>query len=711
MSPDGKLIAAFTASPPDRLEVVEVADGGVLWSKDFGKMPMNGLTFSPDGRAVVVDGWATRGSPPLPDNALHFFDARTGTEGKRIDLGTRAPFKVAFSSEGRHLAVICWGENPERPMERCLFIFDVASGKELLRIDPPENKVIRGQDYFSAMVFVPDRRSIITAGSSAGLLEWDLESPKNPRRFARGTMNAESLAFRVDEKTLAVAGAGAIVRLFDHATGDEFTPYFAEYGNTSSRKYSTGKPVVAGKLGRSVLVFQPATGQYMARFGSGDPGQWYLLLRGGGKIPVASEEYSRATDLLRDLRADEGHTDPSADRDYQFSDERAIRPNDITIAAGDLGYELPDWWAVAPDGKMIAAKDYTSDTCHLFDATSGKLVKSLNDPGFVGCRTALTADVRSLFVFSPDRMARVWDVASGSQVTQIGPLGDLRPGATLNGTSKVRDKNLGETADPGGMVAGVGYAATVSPDGRRIAVGDEAGYVNCFDVATGQKVWNYAGASGIRTNLTFSPDGRNLACCQGYSRDICILEVATGQLRDLRRVSSWSGQALAFSPDGKVLASCGFNEPGGCLTPLIRRPWNGKDRNGKSLAGPPPRDRGTCWAGLASPNANEAFLSAQQFAAYDDTVDYLRERLRPATPADNEEIDKSSSGLCLSPGHDLRNVRAIEVLEWIGDGPARELLEYLARGLPDARLTQDARASLDRLKRLEISAPTDPSGR
>src|SRR5262249_3132527 len=45
----------------------------------------------------------------------------------------------------------------------------------------------------------------------------------------------------------------------------------------------------------------------------------------------------------------------------------------------------------------------------------------------------------------------------------------------------------------------------------------------------------------------------------------------------------------------------------------------------------------------------------------------------------------------------LRNLRAVEVLEHIGTAQAEEILKSLARGHPDARLTQEAKASLDRL--------------
>jgi hypothetical protein len=47
----------------------------------------------------------------------------------------------------------------------------------------------------------------------------------------------------------------------------------------------------------------------------------------------------------------------------------------------------------------------------------------------------------------------------------------------------------------------------------------------------------------------------------------------------------------------------------------------------------------------------------------------------------------------------LRQRRALLVLEQVGSAAARAHLERLAQGAPGARLTRDARAALDRLRR------------
>jgi hypothetical protein len=47
----------------------------------------------------------------------------------------------------------------------------------------------------------------------------------------------------------------------------------------------------------------------------------------------------------------------------------------------------------------------------------------------------------------------------------------------------------------------------------------------------------------------------------------------------------------------------------------------------------------------------------------------------------------------------LGTLRAVDVLENIGTLEAREVLRKLASGLPEARVTQEAQCSLDRLTR------------
>jgi hypothetical protein len=53
----------------------------------------------------------------------------------------------------------------------------------------------------------------------------------------------------------------------------------------------------------------------------------------------------------------------------------------------------------------------------------------------------------------------------------------------------------------------------------------------------------------------------------------------------------------------------------------------------------------------------------------------------------------------------LRDLRAIEVLEHIQGAEARSLLRELTKGTPEARLTQEAKASLERLAKRPAAVP------
>ena len=63
-----------------------------------------------------------------------------------------------------------------------------------------------------------------------------------------------------------------------------------------------------------------------------------------------------------------------------------------------------------------------------------------------------------------------------------------------------------------------------------------------------------------------------------------------------------------------------------------------------------------------------------------------------------EQLRQKLEGPVTQP-EQLRGIRALEVLEHIGSEEAQQLLRAVAAGAPGARLTREARSSLERLKR------------
>src|SRR5205807_10310956 len=83
----------------------------------------------------------------------------------------------------------------------------------------------------------------------------------------------------------------------------------------------------------------------------------------------------------------------------------------------------------------------------------------------------------------------------------------------------------------------------------------------------------------------------------------------------------------------------------------------------------------------------------------DEVEAALQQTLRQSpSPETSRRIKAILSSPAPAPtGETLRTVRAVGVLEHIATTDARDLLKKLAAGAPEARLTREAKAALERL--------------
>lgn len=191
-------------------------------------------------------------------------------------------------------------------------------------------------------------------------------------------------------------------------------------------------------------------------------------------------------------------------------------------------------------------------------------------------RLLVTPDGKTLISASNDRTVKYWDALSDSGVPGKVVLND---GAPLKGVVEKVDK-LPALPPPHEVKVVVqkptreltGHKEWVqglsqSPDGKRLATGDDQGGVIVWDLPTGKELNRWQCKDWVRS-LALSPDGATVAVSQHRpGRDKLVVQPSfhfwdadTGKLKvDLTKEISGGMSAVSYSPDGKWLAVCRGN--------------------------------------------------------------------------------------------------------------------------------------------------------
>jgi hypothetical protein len=306
----------------------------------------------------------------------------------------------------------------------------------------------------------------------------------------------------------------------------------------------------------------------------------------------------------------------------------------------------------------------------------------------------------------------------------------------------------GTFSPDGGLLA---TSENLQTQGLRLILTEPA--IRLWDMATGQEILKMQGQKSTAQVLAFSPDGRLLASGHGPGGTwrgpreliVCLWDVFSGEKLGELQGHSADIQALAFSPDGKRLVS-GSDDRTALVWDVSRFALA---RNPAAENATPERVR-ALWDDLAGDDVARAFRAVAALADVPKLVlPILKDELRPVPPVDRRHFERLAEALdsgafverqkatdelqkmgdvivpllrealkrdvsleCRrrleqllekaewkkpSPTQ-LRHVRALIVLERDGSADSRKLLEVIAGGAPESRLTQQARAALDRLR-------------
>jgi WD40 repeat protein len=183
--------------------------------------------------------------------------------------------------------------------------------------------------------------------------------------------------------------------------------------------------------------------------------------------------------------------------------------------------------AFSPDG--IIASVSNDNLVHLWDTSTGKLVKILKvHKDQISC-VAFSLDGKTLVAANSAFKARLWDTATWKQIKSL----------------NVHKHMI--------------YSIAISPDGKTLAAGGLSRHVPLVDIATGERVRLLKGNTDITVHsVAFSPDGKTLAS-GGGDRTVRLWNTATGKQSKVLNGHNGEVLSVAFSPDGKTLASGGHD--------------------------------------------------------------------------------------------------------------------------------------------------------
>jgi RNA polymerase sigma factor (sigma-70 family) len=705
LSSDGRVLAVATG-PDYAIYLWEVAGGKDLRQLRGHQDQIRAVAFTADGRTLVSGGH---------DKTVRVWDTATGKEVRRIQEGSMV-LAVAVSPDGKTLAAAS-GETSSTVRLR-----ETATGKEL--------RSFQGQMPIFQVLFAPDGKTLAAleppnGGSPQTKIHLcDVDTGK-VRQLPPQNDYVWSAAFAPDSKTLATAQQETF-RLWDAATGKPLDRFEGKSCYTTALAFSGDGKTLATWGDNTIRLWDVATGKEVPSPGDGHQG--------------AVEALAFVADARTLVTVGQDHSL----RHWETATGKEVRRfQGIVGAIGGHSF--------AAEGKVLAFR--VDKEVRLCEPATGKELRRFHHPAIVS-HVALTSDGRTLAVCGEDRTLRLLDAATGKErlvqppypelvaAIAFSPAGDDLAVVVEDNTVRLVDTAIGSEIHQlrlSHMVSTLAF----SPDGKTLATID-GDSVRLWEKATGQQRVRLLHPE-LPAVLAFSPDGTTLAL---GDEDGLLRLCLAGTGKELRRLRGHRSQitCLAFSADGRTLASGSWD-----TSAVVWDVSSLRERRGGGSGTVSAKQLEALWTDLAGDDAAKAYRAVQELAAApEQSVPFLKGRLHPVTALDPQQIapllsdldsdeftvrEKATAeleklGESAEPGlrkaldgkpslemrrrleallqklqksslgpELLRELRALEVLEQVGGEEVQRVLAALARGVPEAQLTREARSSLDRLKR------------
>ena len=746
-TPDGRFllipVGRYRSDDVSKIRIHEIRSGEIVRELETGPHGTSSLAISPDGKVVVAGSGLD----------ILLWDLANGKTIGTLKGHDTTVEHIAFSADGKTLlsssyaqqttpGTICKWSMPEGKLQRRIpqpgkhnvFSADgktvAFTGKDdkihIMDLDG-KNKVVRlpvkvweGPGY----LFLAEGRTLLAGGASEMICLWDGATGRKIKEFQGSVCNGTFVrAVSPDGKIVASVSRGSAadpsVRLWDVAAGAERLLFPGHPGRVTCLAFSSkARSLLSGSWDHSAVVWETRTGKEVLANRKHTSAVSAVALSFDGRTAATGDDENNV------------HLwDPTTGRQFHRLQAKPGGQKDGRTGIKFLGFSA--------DGKTLIAGARAIPTqtnrmakgvITLWDRSSGKELRTIQEE--MGYPVALSPDGSMAASFA--LMTEAGGIRSPKKII-VRRLDSARVFCRI-------------AAKPGEVFQQVSF----SPDNRLLLIYsrlhlDEEGMGiplhRMVELASGGEVCQWDG--GVR--MIFSPDGKLLAEIGGFDRrSVAFADPITG--RETGQFSSkdawvWS---CAFSPDSRLLASASDDN-----TILIWDMISQKlPRHATEKLTPELLEK--LWTDLADLDAARGNQAVWRLAAAPErSVGILRDKLRPVEPISQEQIkkliddlgsdqfkvrkqatealeklaelaesalhqalaqkpslessrrievllEKSAEAESAPPA--LRASRAVAALERAGTSEARQLLEALARGSPDAFLTKHAFSALKRCR-------------
>ena len=462
------------------------------------------FALSPDGKTFAIEG--------TDDYTVDLYDTQTGqlkksltgdpgykrkkivSDGvaKWVDYATKGVESVAFSSDGRILAV---GSEDE------IVLWDVDTETRKL--------TLTGKGSFFNLIISPDGRNIVARDyqtrEAMDMYLWNINTKekneiKSQHKIEDHNGEVFSIAFNPDGKTLVSAHNLEKMKLWDTTNGQLIATSYGYQQQTMIRSiaFSPNGEIISGLSINSpksykiaaILLWDATTGEYQSSLNEHDEALSNSRPYGhGGGIAFSSDGKTLVSGSL------DGTVRLWKMKTAKGKDTGSLRATLNGHTAGVLCVDL------SPDGRTIASGS-VDKTVRLWDVRTQKVIAILEGHTAKILTVAFNPDGSTLATGCRAGAIHLWDPTTGKHTAS------LKGNRLFTSPASLPRKD----DDPPYMLGysnGPVKSLVFSPDGKTLVSGD-AMTIYFWDMRTHKIKSTVSGHQGL-FSLAFSPDGRTLA--------------------------------------------------------------------------------------------------------------------------------------------------------------------------------------------------------